>query len=262
MYRRQGMKESWHADRIEEAEEFWREERLDTATTFDTVKCIEISGNQRRSLEVDVAVEERIEIVLDGTAVAEIFCLPSQMEELAIGFLVCEGLVGGIEDIASVRAEGKDLICKSRGRKVQKDFRRIISDLRMSPEAIFGALDQLNEEARLWRRTGGPHSALILGEDGGVASFCEDVSRSSAVDKAVGAALVAGADPSRSALITTGRLSSVIVSKTARAGFPILVSRAAPLNAGIELARRLEMTLAAFARRPRLYVYSGEGRIS
>ena len=256
------MKESWHADRIEEAEEFWREERLDPATTFDTVKCIEISGNQRRSLEVDVAFEERIEIILDGTAVAEIFCLPSQLEELAIGFLVCEGLVGGIEDIASVRAEGKDLICKSRGRKVQKDFRRIVSDLRMCPEAIFRAIDQLNEGAHLWRRTGGTHSALVLDEDGEAAFFCEDVSRSSAVDKAVGAALLAGADPSRCALITTGRLSSVIVSKAARAGFPIVVSRASPLNAGIELARSLGMTLAAFARRPKLYVYSGDGRIS
>ncbi|MGC9515007.1 formate dehydrogenase accessory sulfurtransferase FdhD [Methanocrinis sp.] len=99
-------------------------------------------------------------------------------------------------------------------------------------------------------------------EDGGVASFCEDVSRSSAVDKAVGAAPVTGVDPSRSALINTGRLSSVIVSKAARAGFPVLVSRAGPPNAGIELARSLEMTLAAFARRPRPYVYSGEGRIS
>jgi len=256
------MRESWHADRIEEAEEFWREEGLDPAAAFDRVSCIEISGPERRSLEVDVAVEERVEIVLDGEVVSELLCLPTELQELAVGHLVCEGLIDGLRDLVSVRAEGNALICESRGRKVQKEFRRIVSDLRMSPEAIFGALDQLNEEARLWRRTGGTHSALILGEDGGVASFCEDVSRSSAVDKAVGAALVAGADPSRSALITTGRLSSVIVSKAARAGFPILVSRAAPLNAGIELARRLEMTLAAFARRPRLYVYSGEGRIS
>jgi FdhD protein len=256
------MKESWHAEKIEEAEEFWREERLDPATTFDTVKCIEISGSERRSLEADVAIEERIEIVIDGTTVADLFCLPSQLEELAFGHLICEGLVDGIDDIVSVRTEGEALICKSRGRKIKKDFHRIVSDLRMSPEAIFGALDQLNEGAHLWRRTGGTHSALVLREDGDVASFCEDVSRSLAVDKAAGAALLAGADLSRSTLITTGRLTSVIVSKAARAGFPIIVSRASPLNTGIELARSLGMTLAAFARRPNLYVYSGEERIS
>jgi FdhD protein len=256
------MKESWHAERIVESEEFWQEERLDPAAAFQTTRCIEISGSGRRKQKVDVAIEERIKIVIDGTAVAELFCLPSELEELAVGFLVCEGLVEGPEDIVSVRAEGKCLICERRGQKVEKDFHWVVSDLKMSPEAIFGALDLLNEGAHLWRRTGGTHSALVLREDGDIASFCEDVSRSSAVDKAVGSALLAGADPSRCALITTGRLSSVIVSKAARAGFPIVVSRAAPLNAGIDLAKRLGMTLAAFARRPKLYVYSGDGRIS
>jgi len=256
------MKESWHADRIEMSEEFWREERLDPAAAFQTAKCIEISGTERRNLEVDVAIEERTALILDEKTVSDLFCLPSELEELAVGHLVCEGLIDGLDDLVSVRVEGKALICKSRGRKFQKDVRPIVSDLKMSSEAIFGAVDQLNECALLWRRTGGTHSALVLREDGKVASFCEDVSRSSALDKAVGAALLAGADLSRSALITTGRLSSVIVSKAARAGFPIIVSRAAPLNAGIELARRLEMTLAAFARRPNLYVYSGEESIS
>lgn len=256
------MKESWHADRIEVAEEFWREVRLDPAATFQTARCIEISGSERRNLEVDVAIEEKISIVLDGTAVADLFCLPAQLEELAVGHLVCEGLIFGPDDLVSVKAEGKSVSCESCGRKTETELRPIDSELRMSPELIFGAVDRLNEGARLWRRTGGTHSALVLREDGNLASFCEDVSRSSAVDKAVGAALVAGADLSICALITTGRLSSVIVSKAARASFPIIVSRASPFNTGIDLARRLGITLVAFARRPNLYVYSGEERIS
>ncbi|KQC16297.1 MAG: formate dehydrogenase accessory sulfurtransferase FdhD [Methanothrix sp.] len=255
------MKESWHADRIEEPEEFWQEERLDPSAAFQATGCIEISGKGRRKLKVDVAVEERIKIVIDGTAVAELFCLPSELEELAVGFLVCEGLVEGPADIVSVQSEGKSLICERRGQRGEENFHRVVSDLKMNPETIFGALDLLNQEARLWRRTGGTHSALVLREGGGIASFCEDVSRSSAVDKAVGSALLAGTDLSRCAMITTGRLSSVIVAKVARAGFPIVVSRAAPLNAGIDLAKRLGMTLAAFARRPKLHVYSGDGRI-
>jgi FdhD protein len=256
------MKENWHAERIEKSEEFWRGERLDPAAAFMTARCVEISGSERRHQEVDVAIEERIEIVLDGTVVAKLFCLPSELEELAVGHLVCEGLISFPEDLVSVKAEGKSVFCESCDRKIEKELRPIDSDLRMSPESIFGAVDQLNEGAHLWRRTGGTHSALILREDGTLASFCEDVSRSSAVDKAVGAALLAGADLSRSALTTTGRLSSVMVFKAARAGIPILVSRAAPLSTGIDLARRLGMTLIAFARRPKLYVYTGDGRIS
>lgn len=256
------MKESWHADRIDEPEEFWKKERLDPAAAFLTVRCTEISDSGRRSLEVDVAIEERITILFNGTAVAELLCLPTQLEELAVGHIVCAGLVEGIEEIASARSEKNTVICEGRGRRVQKDPLRIVSDLKISHEAIFDALDRINEGALLWRRTGGTHSAMVLCEDGEVTSFCEDVSRSSAVDKAAGAALLAGVDLSRSVLITTGRLSSLMVSKAARAGFPITVSRAAPLNTGVELAKKLDMTLAAFARRPKLYVYSGDGRIS
>jgi len=255
------MKESWHAERIEEPEEFWREARLDPAAVFETVRCTEISDSGRRSLEVDLAVEERIAVHLNGTEVAELFCLPTQLEELAVGHLVCEGLIDGTESLDSVRAEGNVVICEGEGRTVQKEFHRTVSDLKISHEMIFGALDRINEGALLWRRTGGTHSALVLREDGKADFFCEDVSRSSAVDKSTGSALLAGADLSRSALVTTGRLSSLMVSKAAFAGFPIVVSRAAPLNTGVELAKELDMTLAAFARRPKLHVYSGEGRI-
>ena len=78
---------------------------------------------------------------------------------------------------------------------------------------------------------------------------------------AVGAALLSGANLSVCALITSGRLSGVMVAKAARAGFPVLVSRSAPMNSGVELAKKIGMTLVGFARSPRLYVYAGEERI-
>jgi FdhD protein len=90
---------------------------------------------------------------------------------------------------------------------------------------------------------------------------CEDVSRSSSVDKTVGASLLAGGDLSGCALITSGRLSGVMVAKAARAGFPVLMSRSALMSSGMELAEKIGMTLVAFARSPRLYVYAGEERI-
>ncbi|MDF0589832.1 formate dehydrogenase accessory sulfurtransferase FdhD [Candidatus Methanocrinis natronophilus] len=255
------MKESWHARRIGEAEEFWQEAFLDPASTFQTVKSTEISGEERRRLEVDVAIEERIALVLNGVKVADLPCLPSQLEELAVGHLVCEGFLEGIEDLVSVRVEDGEIFCEGRGGLKRKEARPAASEMRISPEAIYRALDEVHEGALIWRRTGGTHSALFLREDGRSRYFCEDVSRSSAVDKAVGSALMARADLSRSALITTGRLSSAIVSKAAMSRVPVLVSRAAPLMAGIDLAERLGMTLAAFARRPNLYIYTGEERI-
>ena len=77
------------------------------------------------------------------------------------------------------------------------------------------------------------------------------------MDKTVGAALLAGVDLSQCALITSGRLSGVMVAKAARAGFPVLVSRSAPTNSGVDLADKIGMTLVAFTRRPRLYAFRG-----
>jgi len=99
--------------------------------------------------------------------------------------------------------------------------------------------------------------------DGKILASCEDVSRSSSIDKIVGAALLAGVELSGCALITSGRLSGVMVAKASRAGFPVLVSRSVLMNSGVELAEKIGMKLVAFAMSPEpVYVYAGEERIS
>ena len=81
------------------------------------------------------------------------------------------------------------------------------------------------------------------------------------MDKAAGAALLSGRDLSDCALVTTGRLSGGMVAKAARAGIPIIVSKAAPLSTGVLLAKMVGITLVAFVRKPNLYIYSGEERV-
>lgn len=88
--------------------------------------------------------------------------------------------------------------------------------------------------------------------DGKILASCEDVSGSSSVDKTVGAALLAGVDLSGCALITSGRLSGVMVAKAARASFPILGEQECAYEPGVELAEKIGMTLVAFARSPNL----------
>ena len=110
-------------------------------------------------------------------------------------------------------------------------------------------------------RTGGTHSSLICTREGDIVSFCKDVSRACSVDKAIGTGLLLGRDFSNCALVTTGRLSGGMVAKAARAGIPIIASKAAPLSTGVALSKKLGMTLVAFVRNPNLYVYSGEERI-
>jgi FdhD protein len=270
------MDKSWHADRIEETKTYWKEERLEPDPTFRSRRCLEISGSERREIKVDVAFEENVNIVLNGSCVTALAALPVQLKEMAVGFLIGEGLVESFRDISSVREEKGSLICKTKDGKSSpwkghqccsvggaaiQNLKPINSMIRIKASAILGAVDQLNESAKLWRRTGATHTSIICDVDGKILASCEDVSRSSSVDKTVGAALLTGVDLAGCALITSGRLSGVMVAKAARAGFPVLVSRSAPMNSGVELAEKIGMTLVAFARSPNLYVYVGEERI-
>lgn len=270
------LRESWHANRIEEPKSYWKEEHLEPNSTFRSRRCLEISGSERHEMEADVAVEENVNIVLNGGCVTVLPALPTQLKEMAVGFLIGEGMVEGFQDILSVKEEKGTLICETRDGKAApwkghqccsvggstiQDLEPIRSDIRMKASALLSAVDQLNEQAKIWRRTGATHTSIICDTDGRIMASCEDVSRSSSVDKTVGAALLAGVDLSGCALITSGRLSGVMVAKAARASFPVLVSRSAPMNSGVELAEKIGMTLVAFARSPKLYVYTGVERI-
>lgn len=270
------LRESWHADRIEETKDYWRDEHLEPDPTYRSRRCLEIWGDERREMDVDVAVEEVMNIVLNGECVTALPALPALLREMTVGFLICEGMVENFWDITSVRQENGSIICETRDGKAApwkghqccsvggsaiRDLKTIKSGIRMKADGILKAVDQLNERAKLWRRTGATHTSIICDSAGQILASCEDVSRSSSVDKTVGAALLAGVDLTQCALITSGRLSGVMVAKAARAGFPVLVSRSAPVDSGVELAQRIGMTLVGFARGPRLYVYSGEERI-
>jgi FdhD protein len=274
------MRESWHAEKAGKWTSYWKDEAHDPSAPYFLTRCIEISGEERKELELDVVSEESIKLVLDGRHLVTLLALPRELRELAAGFLVCEGVLKGIGDISSIHVQEDTVFCESTmdasGLELWKEVRSsgcigiksswegiepISSSVRMQKEVLLNAIELLKEKGNIWRRTGGTHSSLVCTGEGDIVSFCEDVSRACSVDKATGAALLSGRDLSNCALVTTGRLSGGMVAKAARAGIPIVVSKAAPLSTGVQLSKMIGMTLVAFVRKPNLYVYSGEERV-
>jgi FdhD protein len=258
------MKESRQEHQKEQSENYWVEERLDPDPSVLSIKCLEISGEEKRELEVQVALEEVFMLVLNGSPVATVTASPSNLKELAVGHLVSEGFVRSFDRISSVQAESRTLVCETTGpdrRKSESPMGETCPELKMRASTILDVVEGLNEQAVIWRRTGATHTSIVCDEQGGILASCEDVSRASSVDKTIGSALLAGCNPARSALITSGRLSKSMVMKGAKAGFPIMASKAAPLGTGIEAAMMMGMTLVGFVRKPKIYVYTGEDRI-
>ncbi len=129
------------------------------------------------------------------------------------------------------------------------------SDLRALPE-------RLRSAQRVFDRTGGIHAAGLFDSAGGISLVREDVGRHNAVDKVVGALVLAGGLPgSETGLVVSGRSSFEILQKAAMAGFPMVVAVGAPSSLAVTFARRFNMTLVGFAKRDGYNVYSGGERI-
>lgn len=259
-------------------------------------------GVVRRTRTDALATEEPLEIrvVRDGraTRVAVTMRTPGADFELAAGFLFAEGIVRAAEDVAAIRycTEGEQLFnvvnvvlspfarwepssladrafavtsaCGVCGKASIEDALgpacpRIESDLVVTPELLLGLPDVLRDSQAVFERTGGLHAAALFTAEGALVRLREDVGRHNALDKLVGAALLAGELPlSRRVVLVSGRTSFELAQKAARAGVPVLAGVSAPSSLAVELADSVGMTLAGFLRGSRFNVYSGGARIA
>jgi len=233
-----------------------------------------------------VAVEEPLEIRINGSPVAITMRTPGHDEELALGFALSEGLrPDGArlpEDLAAnaveLDAPGFDParlarsfytssscgVCgKGALEAVAVEAPRVESKLAASAELIASLPDRLRAAQPAFEATGGLHATGLFDEDGELLCLREDVGRHNAMDKVVGWAFGAGRLPlEHSVLCVSGRLSFELVQKAAVAGCPLLVAVGAPSSLAIELAKDRGVTLCGFVRGGRLNVYSEPWRVA
>jgi FdhD protein len=231
-----------------------------------------------------VAIEEPLEIRVDGAALAVTMRTPGHDEELALGFLYGEGLIDGVreagltDDLANniievagpltrdpgVRRFYTTSSCGVCGKGALEEVAVLsapVSAAPTIPRALAVQLpDRLDQPG--FRRTGGLHATGLFDAGGELLCTREDVGRHNAMDKVVGRALMDGLLPlSGRVLCVSGRLSFELVQKAAVAGAPILIGVGAPSSLAIELADDRGLTLCGFARRGTVNVYTHPQRI-
>jgi FdhD protein len=231
-----------------------------------------------------VAVEEPLEIRVDGRALAVTMRTPGHDEELALGFLYGEGLIDGAR-AAGPTADFAGNVVDVEGPLLRDPGARRFYTTSSCGVCGKGALDEVAVHAppaapgpsiertllatlpdRLrqpaFERTGGLHATGLFTAEGSLVLVREDVGRHNAMDKVIGRALLDGRLPlTDSILCVSGRLAFELVQKAAVAGAPVLVGVGAPTSLAIELAADRGMTLAGFARGERVNIYSGADRV-
>ncbi|MBC7085245.1 MAG: formate dehydrogenase accessory sulfurtransferase FdhD [Methanomethylovorans sp.] len=274
------MKENQHVDISSIKNESGRDESFVPSSLYTTIVCTEISRGRRKRIEADVIIEEVFDLFINDVHLTTFYASPRELEELAVGFMVCEGFIGrdDVRHIISIDISNKKINCKidmdtselfNLGRVercgttlfIPKSHPFLPRDVFFPHQVIFNAVEKLKEWGNAWKKTGGAHSSLVCDTSGNILVFCEDIGRSCSVDKAVGKALLEGIDISRCALVTTGRLAGTMVSKAIYSGFPLMASKGATVQEAVLLAQDADLTLVGFVREPNMYIYSAEYRI-
>ena len=255
----------------------------------DSVPAEPVAGRmtvavQRDGARDELAVEEPLEIRVDGCALTVTMRTPGHDEELALGFLYGEGLIDGpraaglTQDLAAnvVDVQGPLLrdpgarrfyttsSCGVCGKGSLEEVAVHAPVLPAGPRVQRSLLAALPERLRqpAFARTGGVHATGLFSTSGESLLVREDVGRHNAMDKVIGRALLDERLPlARQVLCVSGRLSFELVQKAAVAGAPILVGVGAPTSLAVELAADRNMTLAGFARGTSVNVYSGAERV-
>lgn len=231
-----------------------------------------------------VAVEEPLEIRVDGEPLAVTMRTPGHDEELALGFLLGEGLIDRpaavslTDDLAAnaVDVQGPLLrdpgarrfyttsscgVCGKGAIEEVAVHAPALPDGPAVERALLASLPERLEQPG-FERTGGLHATGLFETNGELISVREDVGRHNAMDKVIGRALADKAIPLHDrVLCVSGRLSFELVQKAAVAGAPILVGVGAPTSLAIELADDRGVTLAGFAREQRVNVYTRRDRV-
>lgn len=236
----------------------------------------------------EVASELPIRLVLNNEPLVTLLCTPSELEELAVGFLLSEGLLSSRSSIKKLDVDERESTVRVDLADLQPDFSRLFEKRTISSgcgkgvtftnyrtpaehrieignrlitlDDIRNLLNNFRTISKLYLETGGVHSAA-LSDGKGILFFSEDIGRHNAVDKIIGKAFLKSVSVENKILITSGRITSEIMTKAGRNRFPILISRAAPSCMAVSYAEDLGITLVGFARGDRMNIYTWPKRI-
>ena len=242
------------------------------------------------------AVEEPLEIRVEGRSIAVVMRTPGHDEDLAAGFLLTEGVVKRPEDLFEISVcpsttEGKGNIvdvllsgiavdwdsltrhvfasssCGLCGKAtvdaVFQSFPRVRSDWKISSDVLRALPEKLRAAQATFEATGGLHASGLFDLAGNLLVLREDVGRHNALDKVLGFALRECLLPlDRCLLMVSGRVSFELMQKALAGGIPLIAAVSAPSSLAVQFAEASGQTLVGFLRGDRMNVYAHAERLT
>jgi len=249
---------------------------------------IRIKGINSKEEADQVASEIGFTLNVNQKQVVTLLCTPTELDAMAIGFLLSEGILERRESLLDLQVDegsftvsvtlkdlpddidktfNKKTITSGCGRGITYTDASSLKKLpanrsltRISPAEIKNLMGEFRSISSLFLETGGVHSAALADQEQ-IELFAEDIGRHNAVDKLIGKAFLAGNTVQDKILLSSGRISGEIMTKVIRNRIPILISRTAPTCMSITYAEDHGVTLVGFARGDRMNIYTHPQRI-
>jgi FdhD protein len=237
----------------------------------------ELTEDSSHEIAYSVAVEDTIDLFVNRLHMAAILATPEMLKELAIGYLICEGVVENQGGIRELEIDGKTIhieIEPTEHLELWRELRSsgcvgvrwdeneaisVRSDTIFRRNAVQKSLVFL--ESEIYKKTRGTHAACLVNTKGECVIKAIDVGRHNAFDKVVGRAILDGIELGKHFLLSTGRQSAGMVMKAARAGIPLVATKTAPLSTGIEAAQRAGVCLVCFMSQDKMSVFTHPERL-
>jgi FdhD protein len=230
--------------------------------TTERVPIQRVRSGKVESLDDTLVAEANVAIALRNDEMIRTTCSPGHLHEWAIGYLFSEGYIARPDDVEEIReADGVFSVRLTAAASVEPaTLAPVESDWSVTSERILAVAREAGEKAELFRRTGGTH-AVAIADEADVLAFVEDVSRTCALEKALGIALLQRIDFTHSLAFLSSRVPSRMIAKLARSGIPIVAAVSAPTIDAVRLAEALDVCLCGFVRGERLNVYAHGWRV-
>jgi FdhD protein len=269
------------------------EERLGSDLKMRITRLQE--GKAPAAIEDALAVEEPLEIRVEGRSVAVVMRTPGHDEELAAGFLVSEGVVKQARDIMEISqcphtgnmkgnvvdvllggavvnwesltrhvfsASSCGLCGKTSLDSVLQTFDSVTAKCSITPTLLRSLPARLRAAQETFEKTGGLHACAVFDLEGNLVVLREDVGRHNALDKVLGYGLRRGLLPwSAHVLLLSGRVSFEMMQKALAAGIPVVAAISAPTSLAVDFAISSGQSLIGFLRGESMNVYAGKQRV-
>ncbi len=242
-----------------------------------------VEAGQAAYAEGAVIEEALVGLYVNGQEVATVMCSPVDQEALALGFIYNEGIISSLAEVGLVKANVArtivDIFLKRSDfdpprrliitsgcgggvtlQVLTETFPALDSVFATTPDTIFARMRDLQGAAQLYNAVRGVHTAVLANTERVLVSG-EDVGRHNAIDKVAGKVLQAGIDSRDCLLLTSGRISSEMLSKARRLNVPLVASRTAPTSITVQLAEAWNICVVGYVRQGTLRVYTHPERL-